>query len=297
MSDMNLEMQNENVDNNQAAATAELEVPNANGAEAVEEYEIEVANAAQTAEGKQDSVTNRAFAMARIERKRQKQLEEEIERLKRGELSEDMRVNPELPPMPKPEDFLSETAIEKYGYDQNVALAAFQQANSEWQLKAMDAKSVAAAKQTQKVSQFINQAGEYGEKVRKHYDVAEKLNIPDFQELEEKVATSLPQGWATDIINRFPDKSAAIFAHLGKNQDKLARLASMDPSSALIEVAYLARDLTIKPKAKVSKAPEPDEILNAAGGANSDIIKKMDEAARKGNVNLYRQLKAQLQGK
>lgn len=294
MSD-NLEKQNDTVNNGQGTANPAPEVTHANVITGPEEYEFEVADASQGHE-KQDSATNRAFAAQRVARKRQKELEQRIEQLKQGQISDDMRVNPELPQMPKIEEFTSDAALEKYGFDTSVAMAAFNQKMADWQLQALDAKSVASAKQQQKVNQFINQAGDFGNKVRTHYDVAEKLNIQDFDAVEERVSGSLPQGWSNDIINLFPDKSAAIFAHLDKNPGKLAQFANMNPNLALVELTRLADSMTIKPKQKISQAPQPDEILNAAGGASSDVLKAMEKAAKDGNVSLYRQLKAKLQG-
>lgn len=296
MSD-NLELQNENVSNAQEQANSALENANANAQPEREEYEIEVAEASQGQE-KQDPATNRAFAAERIARKRQKELEQQIEQLKQGQISDDLRVKPELPSQPNLDDYLSDTALEKYGYDQSVALAAFQRANTEWQLQAMDAKSIAQAKQSQRVSQFINQADGHAAKFRQHYDTAEKLGINKFDEIEERVTNSLPTGWANDIIGLFPEKSAAIFAHLDANPDKLARFASMNPSYATVELTRLADSLTIKKKAALSKAPPPDEALSGAGGGNqSDLLKQMEKAANEGNVSLYRQLKAKLQGR
>ncbi|MGL5726594.1 MAG: scaffolding protein [Plesiomonas sp.] len=294
MSDNDLTMQ-QNLDaNGQGQANPEQNQANANANDAPEEFEIVVADATQ-GQQKQDPATNRAFAAERIARKRQKELEQQVEQLKQGQISDDMRVKPDLPDMPKPEDFLSDVALEKYGYDQNVAMAAFQQANTEWQLKAMDARSVAQAKQSQRVSQFINQAGEHTAKVRQHYDTAEKLGITKFDEIEERITHALPQGWANDIIGLFPDKSAAIFAHLDANPDKLARFASMNPSYATVELTRLADSLTIKKKGAISKAPPPEEILSASGGAgNAELMKQLEKAAKDGNVALYRQLKAKL---
>ena len=293
MSESVVEMQNDNVNNDQALASAALDAANANAVQEVEEYEIEVAEASH-GQAKQDQATNRAFAAQRIARKRQKELEEQIEKLKRGEVSDELRVKPDLPQSPSIDDYLSDDALEKYGYDQNKAFAAFNQANSEWQLKAMDAKSVASAKQSQQINQFIGQADQFGSKVRQHYDVAEKLAIPDYSAIEERIATSLPQGWANSVIDMFPDKSAAIFAHLDKNPAKLQSLASMNPNIAIVEFTRLADSLTIKPKSKLSQAPQPDEILNASGGAASTIMKQMEQAAKDGNVAKYRELKAQL---
>ncbi|ELC3182113.1 lysis protein [Escherichia coli] len=246
---------------------------------------------------KQDPATNAEFARRRIERKRQRELEQQMEAVKRGELPEHLRVNPELPKQPDPNDYLSEDALAKYDYDQSRALAAFQQANSEWQIKAMDARSQAVAEQGRKTQEFTQQSAQYVEAARKHYDAAEKLNIPDYQEKEDAFMQLVPPAVGADIMRLFPEKSAALMYHLGANPEKTRQLLAMDGQSALIELTRLSERLTLKPRAKpVSEAPLPDEpIQGHAVAANiSAIEKQMEAAANKGDVETYRKLKAQL---
>lgn len=161
---------------NHAAASADgLVVDNTNDSAGQEEgFEIVLKDDEKP---KQDPATNAEFARRRIERKRQRELEQQMEAVKRGELPEHLRVNPELPKQPDPNDYLSEDALAKYDYDHSRALAAFQQANSEWQIKAMDARSQAVAEQGRKTQEFTQQSAQYVEAARKHYDAAEKLNI------------------------------------------------------------------------------------------------------------------------
>lgn len=206
-------------------------------------------------------------------------------------------MNPELPKQPDPNDYLSEDALAKYDYDQSRALAAFQQANSEWQIKAMDARSQAVAEQGRKTQEFTQQSAQYVEAARKHYDAAEKLNIPDYQEKEDAFMQLVPPAVGADIMRLFPEKSAALMYHLGANPEKTRQLLAMDGQSALIELTRLSERLTLKPRAKpVSEAPLPDEpIQGHAVAANiSAIEKQMEVAANKGDVETYRKLKAQL---
>lgn len=100
---------------------------------------------------KQDPETNAKFAQRRIERKRQRELEQQAEAVKRGELPESIRVTPELPPQPNYNDFFTDEALEKYGWDNARAQAAFQQATNDWLLKAQDVRSNAVAEQGRKV--------------------------------------------------------------------------------------------------------------------------------------------------
>lgn len=281
---------------NHAAASADgLVVDNANDNAGQEEgFEIVLKDDEKP---KQDPATNAEFARRRIERKRQRELEQQMEAVKRGELPEHLRVNPELPKQPDPNDYFSEDALAKYDYDQSRALAAFQQANSEWQIKAMDARSQAVAEQGRKTQEFTQQSAQYVEAARKHYDAAEKLNIPDYQEKEDAFMQLVPPAVGADIMRLFPEKSAALMYHLGANPEKTRQLLAMDGQSALIELTRLSERLTLKHRAKpVSEAPLPDEpIQGHAVAANiSAIEKQMEAAANKGDVETYRKLKAQL---
>lgn len=245
---------------------------------------------------KQDPEINAKFAQRRIERKRQRELEQQAEAVKRGELPENLRVNPELPAQPNANDFFSDEAMEKYGWDSGRAQAAFQQANNEWLIKAQDARSNAVAEQGRKTQEYAQQSAQYVDAARKHYDAAEKLNIPDYQEKEDAFMQVVPAPVATDIMRLFPEKSAALMYHLGANPEKARQLLSMDGQQALIELTRLSERLTLKPRSKpVSEAPNPDEPLHgqAVAAQISAIEKQMKAAADKGDVETYRKLKAQ----
>lgn len=232
----------------------------------------------------------------RLERKRQRELEQQAEAVQRGELPENLRVAAELPAQPNANDFFSDEALEKYGYDQVRANAAFQQANNEWLVKAQDARSNAVAEQGRRTQQFTQQSGQIVEAARKHYDAAEKLNLPDYQ-AKEDVFRQVAPGYDVDIMRLFPEKSAAIMYHLGANPEKVRQILSMDPQRQLIEMTLLSERLTLKPRGKqVSEAPIPDEpVQGQAVAANvAALQKKIDAAALKGDVTLYRQLQAQL---
>lgn len=155
----------------------------------------------------------------------------------------------------------------------------------------------AVAEQGRKTQEFTQQSAQYVEAARKHYDAAEKLNIPDYQEKEDAFMQLVPPAVGADIMRLFPEKSAALMYHLGANPEKTRQLLAMDGKSALIELTRLSERLTLKPRAKpVSEAPLPDEpIQGHAVAANiSAIEKQMEAAANKGDVETYRKLKAQL---
>lgn len=283
----------------QTAASDERQAPgNATGPEGQGEGFDIVLNDDEN-KPKQDHETNAKFAARRLARKRQRELEQQMEAVQRGELPENLRVNPELPKQPDVNDFLSDDALAKYDYDTNRALAAFNAANSEWQLKAIDARSNAVAEQGRKTQDYTRNSTQVVEAARKHYDAAEKLNLADYQETEEAFTAIVPPGTDVEIMNLFPEKSAAIIYHLGKNPEKTRQILSMNSQQALIEITRLADRLTLKPRGKqVSSAPPVDEpVQGSVAAANvSALQKKMDEAARRGDTAKYRELKAQIKG-
>lgn len=280
----------------QAAASADGSVIDNANDNAGQESGFDIVLNDDESKKKQDPVTNAKYAQNRLERKRQRELEQQAEAVQRGELPEALRVNPDLPPQPNVNDFFSDEALEKYGYDQVRANAAFTQANNEWLVKAQDARGNAAAEQGRKTQQFTQQSAQVVEAARKHYDAAEKLNLPDYQ-AKEDVFRQVAPGYDVDIMRLFPEKSAAIMYHLGANPEKARQILSMDPQRRLIEMTLLSERLTLKPRGKqVSEAPIPDEpVQGQAVAANvAALQKKIDAAALKGDVTLYRQLQSQL---
>ncbi|ELS5415942.1 TPA: scaffolding protein [Citrobacter freundii] len=246
---------------------------------------------------KQDPETNAKFAQRRLERKRQRELEQQAEAVKRGELPENLRVTPDLPSQPNANDYFSDEALSKYDYDQTRALAAFQQANNEWLVKAQDARSNAVAEQGRKTQEYAQQSTQYVDAARKHYDAAEKLNIPDYQDKEEAFAQLVPPQIVSDLMVLFPEKSPALMYHLGSNPEKTRQILQMNQQQALIELTRLSERLTLKPRGQqVSSAPPADQsIAGDVTAANRDAIQRqIDAAADKGDVETYRKLKAKL---
>lgn len=284
-------------DDQQQASVESQTVENANDTEGHDEgFEIVLSDDETQ---KQDSDTNKRFAARRIARKFQRELEEKVAAVKRGEVPESLRVAPELPQQPQVNDYLSDEALSKYDYDTNRALAAFQSAQTEWQMKAMDARSNAMAEQSRKTQEYTHQSAQYVDAARKHYDAAEKLNIPDYQDKEDEFMKLVPPQVASDLMFLFPEKSAALMYHLGANPEKTRQILHMNQQQALIELTRLSERLTIKPRGKqVSAAPPADTPLSGdVTAANIDSIREqMDKAAKKGDVELYRKLKLKLKG-
>lgn len=283
--------------NQQAAPAVNQPDVNANSGEGQEEgFEIVLSGDEKP---KQDPETNAQFAAKRLERKRQRELEQQMESVKRGEVPENLRVTPDLPKQPDVNDFLSDEALVKYDYDQSRALAAFSAANSDWQIKAMDARSNGVAEQGRKIQEYTQQSARYADAARQHYDAAEKLNIPDYQDKEDAFMQLVPPQVGADIMSLFPEKSAALIYHLGANPEKARQLLAMNGQQALIELTRLSERLTLKPRGKqVSGAPAVDEPINGSVTAAkvASLQKKMEEAASKGDTETYRKIKNQIKG-
>lgn len=286
-----------NTSGNQAAASADGSVVDNANDNAGHEEGFEIVLKDDEVKPKQDPETNARFAAKRLERKRQRDLEQQAEAVKRGELPENIRVTPDLPAQPNYNDFFTDEALEKYGWDSNRAQAAFQQATNDWLLKAQDARSNAVAEQGRKTQEYTQQSTQYVEAARKHYDAAEKLNIPDYQAKEDAFAQMVPPQVTNDIMRLFPEKSAALVYHLGANPETTRRLMSMDGQSALIELTRLSERLTLKPRGQqVSSAPPADQsIAGDVTAANREALtRQMEAAAEKGDTETYRKLKAKL---
>ncbi|CAI1023703.1 scaffolding protein [Serratia ficaria] len=280
----------------QAAPADDQLVDNANASEGQEDGFDIVLNDDE-AKPKQDPATNAKFAAKRLERKRQRELEQQAEAVQRGELPDTLRVAPELPEQPDINAYLSDDGLAKYDYDQTRALAAFNAANTEWLMKAQDARSNAVAAQGKKTQEFTQQSAVYVDAARKHYDAAEKLNLPDYQEKEDAFRAMLVPGIDTEIMALFPEKSAAIFYHLGANPEKARQILNLPQTQAVIELTRLSDRLTLKPRGKqISGAPAVDEpVQGQSAAANRDSLQKqMEAAANKGDTATYRALKQKL---
>lgn len=289
-----------NTSGNQAAASADGSVVDNANDNAGHDEGFEIVLKDDEAKPKQDPATNAQFAQRRLERKRQRELEQQAAAVQRGELPEHIRVKPELPTQPSVDDYLGDDALYgKYNGDTAIATAAFNRDLAEWNQKSLDARSNAVAEQGRKTQEYTKQSAQYVEAARKHYDAAEKLNIPDYQDKEDAFMRVVPAPVATDIMRLFPEKSAALMYHLGANPEKARQLLAMDGQQALIELTRLSERLTLKPRGtQVSKAPPADEpITGEVVAANvAALTKKMEEASSKGDVETYRKIKKQLQG-
>jgi len=291
---MLVENQNEQEQINQSGAPDLVESGQTQQAETVtasEEFELVYNGGTDTPEISQNAVQ----AAKRIARKREMQMQETIEKLNKGEISDELKVAAELPARPDMQNYLSEDALERYDYDTNKALAQFTSDQNQWLIDVQEAQNNASAQQQKKVSDYINQSSQIQGYLKQHYDNAEKYGINDIDEIEERMKETLDKGLFSDIVVLFPEKSAAILKHLDLNPQKREALINQHPAKVIRDLTTLAANLTFKTKT-LSSAPVADTPLGTGdtGSDKSSIMEQMKKAADKGDVKEYRRLKSLL---
>lgn len=241
---------------------------------------------------------NRQNAEKRLQRKQEKQMRERREAIERGELPENLRVTPELPAMPDFNDFMGDDVLwDKYGGDEARARQAYSAAIVKWNEDSFNARSNAQATQAQRIQDLRKQSTEAGELVKKFYDDAEKLGLPDFEDKEDTFRAAMPEGVDIDIMRIFPEKAAAMIYYLGSNPKEIERIKAAGPQVALVELTRLESRLTVKPRnSQRSNAPDPDSVLQGgpvAGGIER-LKTEMDKAARNGDTKRFLELERQI---
>lgn len=262
-----------------------------------EEYEISIAEG----EGENDHAKeqNRKNAERRLERRRQRELEERRAAVERGELPDELKAEYTPPAAPSFNDFFSDEALEKYDWDQNRANAAFQQAMIEWSAKTQEGKHNHSQEQAKRVESYRRQSQDAHDKLVKFYDSAEKLNLPDYAEKEDAFRKGGFDGWELQFQQYFPEKAAAMVYHLGANPSlmrELIDLQKQDPLAVTLRLGRLADKLTVKQKRR-SDAPEPDNGLSGGspgGNAIDTLQRQMQKALNAGDVDKYREIKHKL---
>lgn len=261
-------------------------------AEAEELFTVELEGATDSPEVNHNQVN----AARRVSRKMQSQIEQQVERLKAGQIDDGLRVDVEMPPEPNINDYLSEDAVaNKYDYDTVKAQAAFQQANTKWLRDCQTATASAQAKQQSNVNDFLNNTKQNSAKIGSYYDAAEKLDV-NFDEVEKNVSEKLPAGWYQDLVSNFGDKAPKVMAYLDKNPSALAEFSSMDPVQALLRFSDLTHQVKmVSKKQQLSSAPDADTPItgNPPESLSQEALEaKIDDALENGNLDEYRRLKA-----
>lgn len=132
-----------------------------------------------------------------------------------------------------------------------------------------------------------------------HYKRADALKVSNYDDNEAGAVEILGRDMIKSIAMVMPN-SARIINYLGheKNKDKaleLEMLNKTNPQAGVAKLWELNFNLKEVPR-KRSKAPEPESKVEGGGGL-SNIEKKMEAAADKGDITLFRQLKKEARAK
>lgn len=237
----------------------------------------------------------------RLQRRKQRELEEQARNIQSGNIPDHLRVNPDVGEMPNAQDYMNDDVLwSKYDGDSARALAAYNEAMSKWTYEARQKESQSVAEQGRKLQEYQQQQEHTAAAVRNYYDAAEKLvqraGLADFEQVEEEFRRVAPQGVDVEIMALFEDKAPAMIYHLGKNPQEVERIVKLGPQKAIIALAQLSERLTLRPKKARSNAPMPDEPATGglSGGTKIDNLRRLeDEAASRGDTKKYREYKQQ----
>jgi len=179
---------------------------------------------------------------------------------------------------------------ESAGYDPEVFKQAQVKYQADMQSWMLNHQTTAAQKDAEATAQNQKEVQDKTA-LEAHYKRADELKVSNYDENEAEAVKSLGRDIVKSIAMVMPN-SARIINYLGKNQDKAAELVMLNKTNPQAGVAKLW-ELNFKLKEvprKRSPAPEPESKVEGGGGM-SNIEKKMDAAAAKGDITLYRKLK------
>ncbi len=101
----------------------------------------------------------------------------------------------------------------------------------------------------------------------RHYESADKMRVPDFDAVEDKVIGVLGKQ-AVNVLIGSSDKSAEIIYHLGKNPEMVDEIAEQlkgpGAAAALMNLGALGARLELKPKVQRKQAADPDNELEGS---------------------------------
>lgn len=118
---------------------------------------------------------------------------------------------------------------------------------------------------------------------RKHYERAAELGAKDFDEVEDKAITALGSEIANHLIQN-SSQSHLVLYYLGKHTDEaeeIKALVASNPIKAMLQIGRLEAELSVKPRAKVEPAPDPDTELQGgspSAGQTNKFQKRLDKA-------------------
>ncbi len=142
----------------------------------------------------------------------------------------------------------------------------FKVAEDAWlneRIEAAAEKSAASLiQQTQATAQATRHDESLKGQIAKHYERAEALKMPNYEELEDKAIESLGKDFAKQIMAN-SSQSEFIIGHLGANPAKaeaLKQLAQTNPLKAFTEALELGGKLSRK--SNIKTAPDPETVVD-----------------------------------
>lgn len=228
--------------------------------------------------------TNRSHKYKRKSKRLAKELEVSQKQVEQLRNRQPQAIQPQIPER----DYDNETD-EQYSFRSvQSALNHQQQVNT------------AASNHANQVQQASDNVKSQGELIEKYSDEVDKLNLPNYDDAESRILDMMPEGALSHMSALDASATAKIIYHLDHNPEKAAHFANLANTNAngfnfeFGKLATAINELVTRAERKhktVSKAIG-DVSLDNSGSPGSSLQSKMDAAANKGDIKLYRKLKA-----
>lgn len=162
--------------------------------------------------------------------------------------------------------------------------------------------NLASQQQADRVTQANEDLNQQRKVMDDYSNEVDKLNFKGYEDAESRVLDAFPEGSLAYMSKMNPSMTAKIIWHLSHNPDKLDMFANLAHTNAkLFDYEFGKMDASItelesrarRKHKEVSKATG-DRALDSSGAVGSSIGAKMQAAANKGDRQLYKKLKAQL---
>jgi len=248
-----------------------------------EEFEVVLEGAdeptAESEKPKKPRGVKRLLAERRQDKDEIAALREENERLKANHIPAAPQAETLSAPIMPTDDELNydETLIaqarlkyakDKAEYDQKVAIQAAEQVHYNRE------HGTRIAQEQERVKSIVEA----------HYERAEKLNLPDFDDAEAALISNLDQNAVMQITQALPENSEKVVYYLGKNPQEALRIRAIweqNPSAVLVELGGLAQKLKVKPKNSSQPPPAPETRITGSAPASKTSLEREIEEERK----------------
>lgn len=171
----------------------------------------------------------------------------------------------------------SPPTLESVGYDE----AKYQQAMTEYLQTAGQSVVTQELTKLQKQQQQEGQKQQRRASLETHYQRADKLKVPDYDDAENAAMEVLGREAVEDIAAHTDDSELVLY-YLGKNPGKAAEIKELldtSPVRATYALGKLSASLSARPKTK-SAPKAPDKPVDAGGPSSGNSWEKRLESAR-----------------